>query len=72
MRYELYEEFDVIRNENIWTTPIIDFKAKNQGQIVKRYYNLSSQINVSSLSSGVYFVEIKTDSNMYINKVVVK
>ncbi|MBQ8222946.1 MAG: T9SS type A sorting domain-containing protein, partial [Bacteroidales bacterium] len=43
-----------------------------QGQIVKRYYNLSSQINVSSLSSGVYFVEIKTDSNMYINKVVVK
>ena len=43
-----------------------------QGQIVKRYYSKQSQIKVSDLSSGVYFVEIKTDDKVYINKVVVR
>ena len=42
-----------------------------QGQVVMRTSN-NRQIDMSGLASGVYFVEIKTDKNVMVEKVVVK
>ena len=43
-----------------------------QGQVVMREYNNEGQIDMSHLSTGVYFVEIRDGNNVMIEKVIVK
>ena len=43
-----------------------------QGQVVKTVKVENSQINVSELSYGIYFVEIRTQNNVAVKKVVVE
>ena len=43
-----------------------------QGQVVMREYNNDGQINMSDLSTGIYFVEIRDGHNVMIEKVIVK
>ena len=43
-----------------------------QGQIVMRSYISNGQIDMSGLSSGIYFVEIRTSNNVAVEKVIVK
>ena len=43
-----------------------------QGQVVMREYNNDGQIDLSHLSTGVYFVEIIEGQNVMIEKVIVK
>ena len=43
-----------------------------QGQVVMREYNNDGQIDLSHLSTGVYFVEIIDGQNVMIEKVIVK
>ena len=43
-----------------------------QGQVVIREYNNDGQIDLSNLSTGVYFVEIRNGHNVMIEKVIVK
>ncbi len=43
-----------------------------QGQVVMRKYNNDGQIDLSNLSTGIYFVEIREGHNVMIEKVVVK
>ena len=43
-----------------------------QGQVVKNVIVDNGQINVSELNNGMYFLEIKTKDNAYINKVLVR
>ena len=43
-----------------------------QGQTVMRVYENNGKIDVSELSSGMYFVEIKTNDNVVVKKVLVK
>ncbi len=43
-----------------------------QGQVVMRSHNNNGQIDMSGLASGVYFVQIKTDNSIMIEKVVMK
>ena len=43
-----------------------------QGQVVIREYNNDGQIDLSNLSTGVYFVEIRDGHNVMIEKVIVK
>ncbi len=43
-----------------------------QGQVVMRTSNNNGQIDMSGLASGVYFVQIKTDKNIMVKKVVVR
>ena len=52
-----------------------DFEAviyNYQGQIVMKVANNDSQIDMSALSSGIYFVEIRTDNAVAVQKVVVR
>ena len=44
----------------------------HQGQIVLKSYNNNEQIDMSSLVSGIYFVQIKTNKNVTVEKVIVK
>ena len=43
-----------------------------QGQVVKKLYDINSQIDMTGLSYGIYFVEIRTVDNVFVNKVLVK
>ena len=43
-----------------------------QGQVVMREYSNDGQIDLSHLSTGVYFVEIIDGQNVTIEKVIVK
>ncbi len=43
-----------------------------QGQMVKRLCGNNNQIDMSELSSGMYFVEIKTNDNTIVKKVLLK
>ena len=43
-----------------------------QGQVVNRLYDNNNQIDMSELSSGMYFVEIRTNDNAVVKKVLVK
>ena len=43
-----------------------------QGQVVKSLYDNNNQIDMSELSSGMYFVEIKTNDNTIVKKVLVQ
>lgn len=43
-----------------------------QGQVVMRNNISNGQIDMSELSSGVYFVEIRTNNNVSVEKVIVK
>jgi hypothetical protein len=43
-----------------------------QGQVVMREYNNDGQIDLSHLSTGIYFVEIIDGQNVMIEKVIVK
>ncbi len=43
-----------------------------QGQVVMREYNNERQLDLSNLSTGIYFVEIREGHNIMIEKVVVK
>ncbi|MBQ8760527.1 MAG: T9SS type A sorting domain-containing protein [Bacteroidales bacterium] len=43
-----------------------------QGQVVMRNYNSNGQINVAELSSGVYFLEVRTDDNVSVTKIVIE
>ncbi len=43
-----------------------------QGQIIKRNHVNNGQIDMSGLSSGIYFVEVKTKDYVSVEKVVVK
>jgi hypothetical protein len=43
-----------------------------QGQVVMRNYVNNGQIDMSGLASGVYFVEIRTNDNVSVEKVIVK
>ena len=43
-----------------------------QGQVVMREYNNDGQMNLSALSAGIYFVEIRDGNNVMIEKVIVK
>ena len=43
-----------------------------QGQVVMRNNISNGQIDMSKLSSGVYFVEIRTSNNVSVEKVIVK
>ena len=43
-----------------------------QGQVVMREYNNDGQIDMSKLSAGIYFVEIRDGNNVNIEKVIVK
>ena len=43
-----------------------------QGQVVMRNNISNGQIDMSKLSSGVYFVEIRTNNNVSVEKVIVK
>ena len=43
-----------------------------QGQVVSRIDNCSGQVNVSELSSGIYFLEVRTDNNVSVTKIVVE
>ena len=63
------------------TTGIVYIKLDNafdavvynyQGQVVKREYDNEGQLDLSNLSTGVYFVEIRDGQNVMIEKVIVK
>lgn len=43
-----------------------------QGQVVMRTSDNNGQIDMSGLTSGVYFVEIRTDNNVAVEKIIVK
>ena len=43
-----------------------------QGQVVMREYDNNGQIDLSNLSAGMYFVEIREGNNRMIGKVIVK
>ena len=43
-----------------------------QGQVVMITSNNNGQIDMSGLTTGVYFVQIKTDKNIMVKKVVVR
>jgi hypothetical protein len=43
-----------------------------QGQVVMRNTVNNGQIDMSGLASGVYFVEIRTNDNVSVEKVIVK
>lgn len=43
-----------------------------QGQVVMREYHNDGQIDLSELSAGVYFIEIREADNVMIEKVIVK
>jgi hypothetical protein len=43
-----------------------------QGQMIKNVNVDNGQINVSELTSGIYFLEIRTGNNVSVNKVLVK
>lgn len=43
-----------------------------QGQIVNKFFNSNSQIDLSDLTSGIYFVEIRTDNSAVVKKIIVK
>jgi hypothetical protein len=43
-----------------------------QGQIVKNVIVDNGQINVSNLTNGMYFLEIRTGNNVSINKILVR
>ena len=43
-----------------------------QGQVVKKLYGINSQIDMTGLSYGVYFVEIRTVDNVFVEKIIVK
>ena len=43
-----------------------------QGQVVMREYNNDGQINLSDLSTGIYFIEIRDGHNVMIEKLIVK
>lgn len=43
-----------------------------QGQVVKKLYGINAQIEMSGLKGGIYFVEIRTDDNAFVKKVLVK
>lgn len=43
-----------------------------QGQIVMRTYVNNGQIDMSQLASGIYFVEIRTNNSVSVEKVIVK
>ena len=41
-----------------------------QGQVVMRKYNNDGQIDLSSLTAGVYFLEIRANNNVMIEKII--
>lgn len=43
-----------------------------QGQVVRKLYSNDAQIDMSGLSSGIYFVEIRTNDSVSVNKILVK
>ncbi len=43
-----------------------------QGQVVKKLYNINSQIDMTGLSYGVYFVEIRTVDKVLVEKIIVR
>ena len=43
-----------------------------QGQVVKRLYDNNDYIDMSDLTDGMYFVEVKTNDNVIVKKVLVK
>ena len=43
-----------------------------QGQVVTKSLNNNGQIDLSNLTSGVYFVQIKTDRNIMVEKVIIR
>ncbi len=43
-----------------------------QGQVVMRNYDNNGRIDMSDLSTGVYFVEIRSDNDVMIEKVIVQ
>ena len=43
-----------------------------QGQVVKNVNADNGQIDISDLTSGMYFLEIRTGNNVTVNKVLVR
>ena len=43
-----------------------------QGQIVDKINDNVSQIDMSGFEHGIYFVEIRTDADVFVKKVLVK
>ena len=43
-----------------------------QGQVVMREYNNDGKIDMSDLSTGIYFVEIRSGKDVMIEKIIVK
>ena len=41
-----------------------------QGQVVMRKTNNNAQIDLSSLNTGVYFLEIRANNNVMIEKII--
>lgn len=64
------EYFSVKSKENyrIETVKIFD----SSGKLMKNIMNNNDKINVSDLSSGIYFVRIKTEKGEYLGKIIKK
>lgn len=43
-----------------------------QGQMVKKISSSDGKIDISDIKNGIYFVEIKTDNDVIINKIVIE
>lgn len=43
-----------------------------QGQVMMRTYDNDRQINLSGLSAGIYFIEIRIDANVIVKKIMLK
>lgn len=43
-----------------------------QGQVVKKLYDINSQIDMTGLSYGIYFVEIRTVDDVFVEKIIVR
>lgn len=43
-----------------------------QGQVVMREYNNDGVIDMSNLTAGIYFVEIRNNNNVIVEKIIVK
>jgi hypothetical protein len=54
--------------EGVKTVRIIDMR----GQLITSFKTSSEQIDVKNLSSGLYFVEIETDGNRIVDRLIVR
>jgi hypothetical protein len=43
-----------------------------RGQLITSFKTSSEQIDVKNLSSGLYFVEIETDGNRIVDRLIVR